>query len=98
MTKLHYDMLQALIGQIHLVVDVKCYQNSHQSNSLKITNLEEDFQKEDTQEVEVFQEVEEDSQVEEGTPEEEVLLGLDHQKAVGDPHLYKYHKQTTENW
>ncbi len=67
-------MLQDPIWWTHPVVDQKCCQNSHQSDYLNMTNLEEDSQKGDTSEAEVFQKEEEDSQVGEDTLEEEEVL------------------------
>jgi len=70
------------------------YPNYHQSDYPKMTDPQEDFQGEDSQEAEDFQ-VEEYQEEEEDTPEEEDRLEPDHQEEVGDPHPSKYlsHKQ-----
>jgi len=99
MMKQHCNVLQDLIWQIHLVVDQKCYQNSCQSNYPKMIDLEEDFQEEDTPEVEAFQGVEVDSWVTEDIwEEEEACQELDPQVEDGDLHQFMCLRLTKEKW
>src|SRR6266702_466576 len=97
MMKQHFNMLQDLTGPTHLAKDQKCYQNYHQSDYLKMTDLQGDSQGEDTLE-------EEDSQEEESPAEEEDTQEEAHQEQDpleeedGDPHQFKYCNHNQENW
>ncbi len=99
MMKQHYDAPQDPIGPTHPVEDRNCYLNFCQSDSLKMTDLEEDSPVEDSHEEADSPEVEKDSTEEEDTPEgEEVPWAPHHLEEDGVHHPHLYHKATMTSW
>src|SRR6266702_824546 len=87
MIKQCYNALLDQTELTHPAEDQKCYQNYHQSDYCKTTDLEEGSQVEDSQEKEDSQMAEEDTLDVEDTPvEEEDLPELDPQEEDGDHH------------
>ncbi len=77
--------------------DQRDYPSYHQSDYPKMIDQQEDFQEEDSLEVEDSQ-VEEYLEEVEDTPEEEAHWEQDRQEEDGDHHPFQYLNHKQENW